>query len=188
MKLRRRISAGAEIHLGGSLVDKALQKIGRLGTPGSAIGVDRGGVGEHALQRRVHHRNVVEPGGHGQPEIGNEGAELVQVGAHGGNQIDPHGQKAPVGIHRHLGGREIVAPVGVDHEVLRPLANPLHRPPEALRGDKRHRILRIDEILGAEPAADVRGDDTQPLLLDAENVAGDDVAHAMAALRAVVSV
>ncbi len=89
----------------------------------------------------------------------------------------------PLLVHRHLGDRDVVAPLAVDKEMLGALADPFDRPADAPGGERRQRVLVIDERLGAEAAADVRGD--HPDLADrhAEDI-GDVVAHAVAALGA----
>ena len=64
------------------------------------------------------------------------------------------------------------------------VADPLDRPLEALRRDRRERVFLVAEELGAEAAADIRGDHPHLVLGDAEDVLGDAVAHAVAALGA----
>ena len=119
-----------------------------------------------------------------RPPSGNPRRVLREVGAHVGEQLDPHGEELAVLVHRHLGGREVVAAVAVDEEMLAALADPLHRPAELLRRDRGQRILVIAKLFVPKPPP-TSGVITRILLAgDVEDVLGDAVAHAVAALGA----
>ena len=133
----------AEAGLAAAGIDQPLDEIGGLGTPGAAVGIDRHRVGVDAAQIRVEHRNVVDAGRHGQPADRNVRPVLVLVGAHVGQQVDAQRQETAVGVHGHLGDREVVAPVGVDEMVLGAIGDPLDRLAETLGGERRQRILVV---------------------------------------------
>ena len=77
------------------------------------------------------------------------------------------GERA-VGLGAHLHVGDLVAALMGDHHVLRPRLDPLHRLAE-LAGDRGEEdLLAVDLQLRAEPAADLRGDDADLLLVLAE--------------------
>ena len=60
--------------------------------------------------------------------------------------------------------RSVVAPMRVGKERLAAVADPFHRPADALRRPQRHHLFGIDEDLGPEAAADVGRDHAQLML------------------------
>src|SRR5262245_20012745 len=52
--------------------------------------------------------------------------------------------------------------------MLAAILDPLHRPAEQTRRQRDHDLLRIDQVFASEAAPDLRGDDTQLLVIDAE--------------------
>ena len=57
---------------------------------------------------------------------------------------------------------ELIARMGRAHQVLLPILEPAHRPPEAAGEKRDQHILGIDMALEAEPAADIEGDAAHP--------------------------
>ncbi len=78
---------------------------------------------------------------------------------------------------------DVVAAHRVGEEALAALGRPLDRPAQRPGGERRHRVLRIEERLHAEPAADVGRDHPHLLGLQAE-IGREHVAMAPAALGA----
>ena len=121
-------------------------KIGRLRAAGAAIGVGRNGVGEDALADRVDGADVVE-----RRSVMRQAAdrdvrpELVEVGAHVGDQLDAHRLDAAVGVEREGAGRDVVAAVRVGQEMLVAVGHPFDRPAERLRRLHRQRIFPVVE-------------------------------------------
>ena len=70
----------------------------------------------------------------------------------------------------------------VAQESFAALGDPLDRPAEGARRPQQQRVFGIDEVLGAEAAADVGRDDAQTLARQAENVLAQHVAHRVNAL------
>ena len=64
----------------------------------------------------------------------------------------------------------VLAAVGVGRQLLEPVLEPAHRPPELHREPAEAHLLRQQDALVAEPAADVRRDDADAPLVDAETL------------------
>ncbi len=75
------------------------------------------------------------------------------------------GRERPVGLEAHPHRRDLVAPVMGDLHVLRARLDPLHGPSGGLGAERQNRFLAVDLELAAEPAADLRGDDPDALLV-----------------------
>ena len=176
----RRAKAGLKPRL----LDQPFDQIGRFRTARTAIGIGRHRVGVDARRRHEQRRHIIEPRGHGRADEGDERAILVQIGAHGRQHMDAQAKNTAIGIQRQICGGDVVAPVRIRDEMVHAVASPLHRTAQLLRREEAQRIFPVDEHLGAEAAAHFRGDDTQPCRIDAEDILGDDVPLAMAALRA----
>ena len=161
---------GVELHFARGGLHQALDHVGGLGPARPAVGVHRRGVGEHPgdlaedLRRGVLARQQrgVQDGGHRRGEGGQVGAQ-VRGGVHA------HAEEAAFGVHRQLGGGDVVAAVGVGQEGLAALGGPLDRAVDLLRGPHQHRLLRVQEDLGAEAASDVGRHHAQLVLRDAQH-------------------
>ena len=151
----RRIDA----HFPGRRFHAALHHVGRLRSTGTAVGVNRRGVGIEGLhfdvdrRRRVlpRHQRAIQICGHGRGEGG-------EIGAHVGLVLHPQTEEFPVRVQRKLRGRYVVASVGVRQEGLRSLGPPLHRPAYLARRPDDGSLLRVDEDFGTKAAAHIRGD------------------------------
>ena len=108
----------------------------------------------------------------------------MDIGAKIGDDVDPQAEETALVVHRHFRRHDVVAALGVGHEVLGAVAGPLDRPAEPLRRLEHQRIFAVDEGLGAETAAHVMGQHAQLRGIDLEHRPGDDVAHRVHALRA----
>ena len=107
-----------------------------------------------------------------------DGADHAGVG----EGVDAHAQKPPVGVERELGVGDVVPRVLVGEDRLAPLARPLDGPAKLARRPQHQLVLGILPALGAEGAADVAGDDADPVLGDLEDAAGQGVADAVRVL------
>ena len=115
-------------------------------------------------------------------ERGQEISVRGDVRADVGEGVDAHAQKPPVGVERELGVGDVVPRVLVGEDRLAPLARPLDGPAKLARRPQHQLVLGILPALGAEGAADVAGDDADPVLGDLEDAAGQGVADAMRVL------
>ena len=183
MKFRRRISVGASAGHVRRLVHQALNQERRFGPAGAAIGVGRHAVGEDAFAHCVDCLDIVDAGHHHDREPGNDRAELVEVRAHVGGDLDPEREDAAIRVERHLPGRDVVAAMRVGEEMLAPVRHPFHRPAELLDSLHDKRIFPVVETLRAEPAADIGRKHMHGLRIGLQDFA-HRVAHAMHALRA----
>ena len=101
------------------LVHQPFQLVGCLRSPGTAIGVNRHGVGEHRFdvhidQRRAivaGHQRAMQPRRHRRCEGG-------QIGTHVGIGIRADRGKVVVRIQRQLNLGDVIAAMGVRHERL----------------------------------------------------------------------
>ena len=81
---------------------------------------------------------------------------------------------------------DVVAAMRVGQEGFRAIRRPLHRALDLLRRPDADRLFRIDEDLGAEPAADVRRDDAQLVLgRDADEGREHEAGHVRVLARRV---
>ncbi len=155
--------------LAGERVDRVLDRVGRLGATGAAVGVGRRRVREHAaaLERVALHvvAAAVEPG----PEQRDAGRDELHVRAHRGEQPDPDRRDLALGRGGELDLLDHVAAVDRREVALRALLDPLHGPAELPREREAERLLGVDVELRAEAAADVGGDDPQLRLRDARD-------------------
>ena len=69
-----------------------------------------------------------------------------------------------VGVQRELGMGDVIAAVRVGEEKLGPFGRPFDRTIDLLRRPGADGLIRIDEDLGAEPAADVGRDHAELVL------------------------
>ena len=148
-------------------VDRTLDRVGRLGPAGAAVGVGRRRVrvDAHALEVVALDgvAAAVEPGAEDRDARRHE----LEVRAHRSRQPHPHRGDRPVGGRRELHLLDDVASVDGGDVRLRAPLDPLDRPAELPREREAERLLGVDVQLRAEPAADVRGDDPQLRLGDA---------------------
>ena len=80
-------------------------------------------------------------------------------------------EDSPFRVECHLHVPELVPLLGGGGEMLAAVLDPLHRAAEDAGGQRHHRFLGIEDELGPEPAADIRGDHAQLVLAAAEQVA-----------------
>ena len=146
-------------------LDDALEEVGRLGPPGSAISIYRGGVREDRLHLAIDVRRRVLTGKQRRVQDRRDaGSERRQVSAHVGCRIDAQREKLPVLVERQLGRGDVIASVRVRQKRLAALGGPLDRPADALARPHERGLLRIQIDLGAEAAADVRCHDAHLVL------------------------
>ena len=160
-------------------VDHALDRVHGLGH------AERAAVGD-AARRLVRvgavHLDVggLEVVGAGA-DVEEPGRELRRVGggvgvAVVGQRLDSERGERAVLARRQLGGDVVVAGEGIRLEVLHAVLDPLHRLAGEHRGGHRDDVARIDRHLAAEAAADVRRDDPD-LVLGQADVAGHQREH-----------
>ena len=170
MKFRRRNSAGSNVELARCGVDQALDKINHRRPSGTTIGVGLDGVRENAGNLDMNGRNRIDAAK--QPcagECRHDHREGRIVGAEIADRVHANSEKPRVGVERQLGTVYLVAALIVGHERLRALAYPFDRPIEVVGGKHDEWRFRIDHGLYAETAANVRGHDTERVLLDSKH-------------------
>ena len=98
----------------------------------------------------------------------------------------PEADDLAVLVGRHLRMGDVIAAMRVGQEGFRAIRGPLHRALDLLRRPDADRLFRIDEDLGAEPAADIRRDDAQLVLRrDADEGREDEAGHVRVLARRV---
>src|SRR5499427_2824918 len=152
------------------LVDHALEHEIRLRPSGAAVGGSWRRVGEDTARADVDAGNVVHARQaprevHGL-DIGAHGAD---IGAHISKMTHAQRQKFAPLIKRKLDLAEGIACVIVAEKRLGSVRHPMHRPTDFARGDQDGEVFRIGSRLQSERAADIFGDDPQPLARNTEN-------------------
>jgi hypothetical protein len=143
-----------ERHLARGTVDEALHHIAGLWPPSPAIGVDRRGVGENALDLDIDRGGRVIAGEQGAvaPSRDRRG-EAAEIGAEIGQRGDPHGKEFAVLIESKLGFSEMVARLVVGQKDLAAFGGPFDGATELTREPEHERLLGVERALGAEAAA-----------------------------------
>ncbi len=169
-----------DAELVGDEVHQPLDEIRRLRPPGAAVRVSRHLVREHADEIHPHGRDLVAAG-HDQPgQRRNRWRVELQVRAEVRDRARPHAQNPAVARHRHFVVADLVAAVGCHGRVLSSRLNPLHRRPQPHGQVPAQRLFGVHVQLRPKPAADLGGDDAQPVLRNAEHVGQvrpDEVRH-----------
>ena len=166
--------------------DQTFDDVSRFRAAGAAIGVDRHGVGIDGVDLAIDVRDRVLTRQQGGIEEGrHRRREGRHIGAEIGGGVHLQAGDLAVAVERHLRLGDVIAAVGVGDETFRTLAGPLHRPVELARRPQTNDLLRIDEDLRAEAAADVGRDDAQLVLGRHADEGGDDEARDVRVLRRV---
>ena len=157
------VNADADFTGGG--FDQPLHDIGRFRAAGTAIGVDRRGVGHNAVHQIVDRRDTIDAAH--DAAAGHRldcRAELRLIGAQIGPGFHLQRQDAALRIERQSGFGFHGAAVGIGLEGVAAFTRPLHRAAQMAGGVQAQRIFGIEEALHAEAAADIVGHD--PHLFD----------------------
>ena len=154
-------------------VDRPLDHVGRLGPPGPAIGVRGRRVREHAREHDAVVRDVVRAGVDPCPEERDPRRHELEVRPH--RRLNPGtavGDRPVLRRRQRVLGHDVAA-VDRRQVVLRALLDPLHRPVQAPGEREREELLRVYVQLRSESASDVRRDDAQLRLVEAERGGGE---------------
>ena len=165
------------------VVDEALDDVRRLRPPGAPVRRGGVGVGHHAEDLDVGGRKRVDAD---ERRHVAERRQEIAIGRHVGADVGERAHAEPdepaVGVERQLGVGDVVARVLVGGNRLAPLAHPLDRAAELARGPQHQAVLGILPALGPERAADVAGDDADPMLGDLQDVGRERGADAVRVL------
>ena len=168
-RLRRRNSARS------MPVSSAARSISRstivdhLGIAGAAQHAVGRGVREHAGDTSaIAGMRYTVPGQECVLEGLHAAAAARQIGAEIGVAGDAQCQKASVTIERQFRLGAVAAALVIGEKNLAAAGDPFDRTADPLRRPRDQHVLGIDEILRAEPAADIGRDKAQPRRLDAE--------------------
>ncbi len=149
-------------------IERALDGEVRRRIPGAANRDGRDLVGLGHDNPQIEGRQPVGTGQCGRG-VGRQIGAARRVGALIVDHAAAHAEKPAVVIERGLHVPVLVAFLDGRQEILAPVLDPLHRPPEHAAGCRDDDLLRIDEVLGPEPASDVRGDHTDLILVQAKH-------------------
>ena len=166
--------------LAGQRIERDLQREAHSRAGDAAVGQDRRLVGGDRIGAAAVVREVVEArqdrGDLAGLETGREGIGRVGAGIDGGLAVER--QQAAVGVG--VGGEEVVvlATVGVGGQALAPVLDPTQRRAHFARGPGQRHLLRQQNALVAEAAADVGRHHANLALVDAQAL-GEARAHDM---------
>ena len=163
---------GRHPHRHGQRVHGPLHRVGGLGTARAPVGVGRGPVGEH--RRALEHvvRDVVAAVVQEPAQQRHARRDQLQVGAHVGQQLDPHRRHLAVGVGGQLDVLDLAAALDGGHRGLGPALGPAHRRTPLHRQGAAEDLLGVDVELAAEAAAHRRGHHPQLVLGDAQHDCG----------------
>ncbi len=174
MKLRRRRSKRSNPHCRAAVSIRRSMMLTASANPGPRVtptGVvlvstarTRNDIAGIAVDRALKVRILV--GLHPARRAGHVGAEV-------GDAVHVQREEMALGIQRQGGVREVVASLMIAQKRLRSRGDPFHRPSGAAGRPQDQGVLGIGEILRAEAAADIRGDEANRCRIDAEGAGGD---------------
>ncbi len=167
---------------GGEQVDRSFDRGRRLGATGAAEGDDRRRVGDDRAGATLDVGDVVHPRRHRTGHERSEHHPDLRRGAGILDDVEPvvRDPAVPVPADGHV--VDLRTTVAEAHHRFAAGLRPGHRPPELLRQPTEEQLLRVGRDLGAEPAADVRGDDSHRGGIEAVHL-GDQVAGTLSVLR-----
>ena len=161
--------------LTGREVEETLHDEHALLSPGSPDRRHDRAVGEGDAELAVVVREIVGAEQRAL-RVDRQGEAIRVVGARVVHEHVLHPQDPPIRAQRDLGLMQLSPLLGRREEVLEPVLDPLHRPAEAHRDPGKEHFVRIEHHdLGAEAAADERGDDPNLRLGEAQH-GGEPVA------------
>ena len=154
--------------LQGDLVHHPLDAEGGLRTPGAAVGVGERLGGEDVGAVEPVGRDLVDRVEHERAEDRHARPDQAEVGAHVGQELDVQAGDLAVLGHRHRQVLDLVTAVVGGEQGLRAGLGPLHRLAQLLGDQQGDDLLGSHGDLAAEAAADVRRDDAELVLGQAE--------------------
>ena len=149
---------GLHADFGRKLIDDSFYRVGGFRPAGTAIGICRSLVSEHARAGEVIGIHLVNRWVHEHAKKWNPGGDYLQVGSHIGQKRDLEAEDLSV-----LGGSDfdilnlVAAMVGCDH-VLTSSLGPLNRPTKFLSEVGDEDFLAVDLQFAAEATAHIRCD------------------------------
>jgi hypothetical protein len=163
-----------EPHLARGAVDEALHHVTGLWPPSAAIGIDRRGVGENALDLHIDRGGRVIAGEQGAIAPCRDcRREAAEIGTEIGERGDPHGEEFAVLIESELRLGEMVTRLVVGQKDLVALGGPFDRATELACEPEHERLLGIERSLGAKATAHIGRYHTQLVLRQLQHEGGD---------------
>ena len=160
----------AQAHLPTATRHQALKQVGGFGATGTAVGIDRCGVGEPGVHLHINLRRAVLAGQQRGVQNGRHGRRKGgQISTHVGVGVHAQRQELAVLVHRHLGVARMVTAMRVADKGFAAVGRPLDRAVELFRGPGQAHVFGVKVNLGAEAAAHVRGDHAHLVLRQAHH-------------------
>ena len=153
-------------------IDQPLDLENHLGVSRAAIRTGRHRVREHRLDFVVGGRQPIDACNQLGAAEHRHDAARPEIGAEIDGAGDAQSQEPAFAVERELRPVDLVAALDIADETFAPVRDPLHRTADAACRPQHQRFFRIGDILGAEAAADIAGDDANALRRNAEHVAG----------------
>ncbi len=160
--LRRRRSARSKPHCRAAASISRSMMLTDSAKPGRACHADRRGVAQHRRDVQLDRGNRID----GALQM------HILVGLHRSRSRRPYRRRywrrwsraapgsCPSASSASAASAVMIARLVVGHEPLAARGDPLHRPPDTFRRPQDQRMFGVGEVLRAEPAADIRRDET----------------------------
>ena len=137
---RKRVKPQFAAHL----VDHPFQTERRLGPPGPAIGIDRGGVGEHRFHIHIDVGHLVRPGHQrAMQERRRDGGKVRQVRPDIGHGFGAERDEGPVFLAGQFDLCHMVTAMGIRQEAFRAFRRPPHRAVQLFGGGQHQSLFAI---------------------------------------------
>ena len=151
-------------------IHHALDAVGGLGAPRSAIRVSGNAVGKDAHDIRDHIAEFIKPGHHEHRKRGDGRRQELVIRAQVLNQLEPQTQNRAVAASRNLVIINVTAAVDGAQKILAARLDPLHGLAD-FHGHKAHeRFFGVNIQLAAEAATHFRCDHAHPVFRKAQHL------------------
>ena len=162
-----------QAHLPAATRHQALKQIGRFGATGTAVGIDRRGVGEPGVHFHINLRCAVLTGQQRGVQNGRHGRRKGgQISTHVGVGVHAQRQELAVFVHGHFSVARMVTAMRVAHKSFAAVGCPLDRAVQLFGSPGQAHVFGVKVNFGAEAATHVGCDHAHLVLGQAHHKGG----------------